>query len=131
MKLMRSPLSFDGATPWRGMHCNNETNKESVMKKHILAAVLLAVSGSIALAQAPAKPDEGSLSGKAMKDQPGNNGGGSTSMPNAKPDEGSLSGKAMKDQPGNNSAGTTSTPTAKPMEDSLSGKAMKDLPGNK
>jgi hypothetical protein len=100
------------------------------VKKHILAAVLLAVSGSIAFAQAPAKPDEGSLSGKAMKDQPGNNSGGTTSMPNAKPDESSLSGKAMRDLPGNNGGGTTTVPNTKPDENSLSGKAMKDLPGN-
>jgi hypothetical protein len=106
------------------------TKKERVVKKQILAAVLLAMSGSIAFAQAPAKPDENSLSGKAMRDQPGNNGGGATSMPNAKPDESSLSGKAMRDQPGNTSAGTTSMPNAKPGESSLSGKAMKDLPGN-
>jgi hypothetical protein len=36
-----------------------------------------------------------------MKDQPGNNSAGTTSTPTAKPMEDSLSGKAMKDLPGN------------------------------
>ena len=66
------------------------------MRKSILAAVILAATTSVAFAQAP---DEGSLSDKAMKDQPGTM-GGSTDMPTAKPDDGSATTKAMKDQPG-------------------------------
>ena len=100
------------------------------MKKHILAAVLLAFSGSVAFADVPTEPVEYSLSGKAMRDLPGNNGGGRTSIPTAIPDDFSLSGKAMRDQLGNTRRGATSTPTAKPAEYSLSGKAMNDLPGN-
>jgi hypothetical protein len=37
-----------------------------------------------------------------MHEQPGNIGAGKTDMPTAKPDEQSLSGKAMRDLPGNN-----------------------------
>ena len=50
-------------------------------------------------AKRSAKPDSGSLSEKAMKDQPGTM-GGSTDMPTAKSNGGSLSAKAMKDLPG-------------------------------
>lgn len=99
------------------------------MNKHILAALLLAFSSSAVLA-AGDKPDESSLSGKAMQDQPGNTGGGTTANPTAQPDNSSLSGKAMHDQPGNIGAGKTDMPTAKPDEQSLSGKAMRDQPGN-
>lgn len=96
----------------------------------IIAAALLAVP-TFAVAQAEQK-DPSSLSSKAMKDQPGNNGAGSTDMPNAKPNSGSLSEKAMKDQPGNaSSSGSTDMPTAKPDSGSLSDKAMKDQPGTK
>jgi hypothetical protein len=105
---------------------------EMIMSKHVIAAaVLLALTGSVALAGAPAKPDENSLSGKAMQDLPGNNSAGTTANPTQKPEEYSASGKAMRDQPGNNSGGSTAAPTAKPGDNSLSGKAMKDLPGNK
>ena len=96
------------------------------MTKHILAAALiLAASSSFAFAQ--------NATEKAMKDHPGNVGGGSTGTPTAKPDSGSLSEKAMQDQPGVNSdkAGSTATPTAKPDSGSLSEKAMKDQPGTK
>jgi hypothetical protein len=95
------------------------------MKTPIIAAVVLAVSSSLALAA-----NDQSLSGKAMRDQPGNNGAGTTATPTGKPAETSLSGKAMRDQPGNNGAGTTDMPTAKSDETSLSGKAMRDQPGN-
>jgi hypothetical protein len=37
---------------------------------------------------------------RAMKDSPGITGGGKTNMPRAKPDDGSLEGKEMKDAPG-------------------------------
>lgn len=95
-----------------------------------LAVILLAAVPSVAFAQSE-KTDPGSLSTKAMKDQPGNNAAGSTDMPNAKPNSGSLSEKAMKDQPGNSGGGSTGTPTAKPDSGSLSEKAMKDQPGTK
>jgi hypothetical protein len=45
-------------------------------------------------------PETGAATQKAMKDLPGTM-GGSTDMPTAKPDSGSLSDKAMKDQLGN------------------------------
>lgn len=93
-------------------------------KPIFVAAILLALTGSVALS-------EESLSGKAMKDQPGNNSAGMTDHPTNKPDEQSLSGKAMRDQPGNNSAGSTATPTSHPDDTSLSGKEMKTHPGNK
>lgn len=102
-----------------------------MFKSQALAVALLATLPSVAFAQA-AEKDPGSLSGKAMKDQPGNNGAGSTAMPEAKPNSGSLSEKAMKDQPGNAStSGKTDMPTAKEGDGSLSGKAMKDQPGTK
>jgi hypothetical protein len=105
---------------------------EMIMSKPIfVAALLLALTGSVALAGAPVKPEENSLSGKAMRDQPGNNSAGTTANPTGKPEEHSASGKAMRDQPGNNSGGSTASPTAQPGDNSLSGKAMKDLPGNK
>jgi hypothetical protein len=91
--------------------------------QHILAALLLAASSSIALA-------DNSLSGKAMHDLPGNNGSGNTAAPTGKPVETSLSGKAMRDLPGNNGVGTTPQTTGNGDATSLSGKAMHDLPGN-
>ena len=87
-----------------GRHHRFNEVKESVVKKHILAALVLAVSGSVALADVPTEPVEYSLSGKAMRDLPGNNGGGRTSIPTAIPDDFSLSGKAMRDQLGNTTA---------------------------
>lgn len=90
------------------------------MKTQILAAVLLALTSSVALAQ--------NATEKAMKDLPGNNGAGSTASPTAKPDSGSLSEKAMQEQPGVNSdkSGSTTSPTVKSDDGSLSGKQMKD-----
>ena len=96
------------------------------MKKSILAAVILAATTSIAFAQAP---DEGSLSDKAMKDQPGTT-GGSTANPTAVPETGAATQKAMKDQPGT-TGGSTADPTAKPEDGSATTKAMKDQPGTK
>ncbi len=98
-----------------------------MIKQSILALTLLTAVPALALAQAE-KSDPGSLSTKAMKDQPGNTSGGSTANPDAKPDSGSLSEKAMKDQPGNSGGGSTAAPTAKPDSGSLSEKAMKDQP---
>lgn len=95
------------------------------------AIATLVAMPSVVLAQAEQK-DPGSLSGKVMKDQPGNNAPGSTAEPTAKPSSGSLSDKAMKDQPGNSSAsGSTDMPTAKPESGGLSDKAMKDQLGTK
>jgi hypothetical protein len=69
------------------------------MKAHyILAAMLVAASSSLAFA---GNGDDTSLSGKAMHDLPGNNGGGTTPTTKGNGDETSLSGKAMKDLPGN------------------------------
>jgi hypothetical protein len=93
------------------------------MKTPVLAAMLLALTTSFAFA-------DNSLPAKAMKDLPGTT-GGATADPTVKPDSGSLSEKAMQDQPGVNkdNAGTTAAPTAKPDSGSLSEKAMKDAPG--
>ena len=96
--------------------------------QHILAALLLAASSSLALAE---NGDTNSLSGKAMHELPGNNGGGSTANPTGKPTESSISGKAMRDLPGNNGGGSTSRTSGNGDTTSLSGKAMQDLPGNK
>jgi hypothetical protein len=96
------------------------------MKSPILAAIVLALSTSLAAAA-----EDGNITTKAMKDLPGNNGGGSTAAPTVKPDSGSLSEKAMQDQPGVNkdTSGKTADPTAKPGDGSLANKAMKDAPG--
>jgi hypothetical protein len=96
------------------------------MKKSILAAVIIAATASVAFAQSS---DDGSISSKAMKDQPGTM-GGSTSDPTAKPDDGMATTKAMKDQPGT-MGGSTTNPTAKPEDGSATTKAMKDQPGTK
>jgi hypothetical protein len=96
--------------------------------QHILAALLLAASSSLALAE---NGDTNSLSGKAMHDLPGNNGGGTTPKTSGNGDTTSLSGKAMQDQPGNTSGGTTANTSGNGDTTSLSGKAMQDLPGNK
>jgi hypothetical protein len=96
------------------------------MMKPILAAITLAVSTSVALAA-----EDSNLTTKAMKDLPGNNGGGTTSNATAKPDSGSLSEKQMQGQPGVNSdsTGKTSMPNAKPADSSLSGAEMEQNSG--
>jgi hypothetical protein len=90
------------------------------MKTPFLAAMLLALSTSVAFAE------DGNLTTKAMKDLPGNNGGGSTSNATAKPNSGSLSESQMQRQPGVNSdkTGKTATPNAKPEDGSLQGAEM-------
>jgi hypothetical protein len=95
------------------------------MKTPVLAAMLLAFSMPFAMAE-----EDSSLSGKTMKDLPAKT-SGETAKPTAKPDSGSLSEKAMNDQPGVNkdTTGKTADPTAKPDSGSLSEKAMKDNPG--
>ncbi|MDO9384464.1 MAG: hypothetical protein Q7T86_16550 [Hyphomicrobiaceae bacterium] len=99
------------------------------MKIRTAVIALLLAMPAAALAQTS---DSGSLSTKAMNDQPGHTSAGSTAMPTAKPDSGSLSEKAMNDQPGNSSkTGTSSMPTAKPNSGSLSDKAMKDQLGTR
>jgi hypothetical protein len=97
------------------------------MKKTIVTAVILAATTSVAFAQAP--DSDTSLTGKAMKDQPGTT-GGSTTNPTVKPGDGSAATKAMKDQPGT-TGGNTTNPTAKPEDGSATTKAMKDQPGTK
>jgi hypothetical protein len=96
------------------------------MKKTAIAAMILAVSTSLAFAE-PAKPDDNSLSGKEMKDGATTK-GGSTDMPTAKPADTSLSGKEMKDG-ATTMGGSTDMPNAKPEDGSLVGKEMKDAPG--
>jgi opacity protein-like surface antigen len=90
------------------------------MKTHFLAALALAFSSSVAVAQ--------NITEKAMKDHPGHTGSGVTSEATAKPNSGSLSEKAMQAQPGVNGdrGGQTANPTAKPDDGSLARKAMKD-----
>jgi hypothetical protein len=94
------------------------------MKKSIVAALILASTASVALAQ------DNSLSGKEMKDSPGVQGAGKTDMPNAKPLAGSVDSTEMK-APGVTGGGKTDMPRAKPDDGSLSGKEMKDAPGVK
>lgn len=93
------------------------------MKTPIFAALLLALSGSVALA-------DGSITSKAMKDLPGTH-GGSTASPTAKPNSGSLSEAQMQRQPGVNSdrTGSTATPNAKPQDGSLAGAEMEQNVG--
>lgn len=90
------------------------------MKTHLLAALALALTSSVAVAQ--------NITEKAMKDHPGHTGNGSTASPTAKPNSGSLSERAMQIQPGVNSdkGGSTANPTAKADDSSLARKAMKD-----
>ncbi len=96
------------------------------MKTSIFAAVLLAMSASVGLAA-----EDSNLTTKAMKDLPGNNGGGTTADPTAKPNSGSLSEGQMQRQPGVNSdkTGQTATPNAKPQDGSLSGAEMEQNVG--
>ncbi len=91
------------------------------MMKPFLAAMVLALSTSVAFAA-----EDSNLTTKAMKDLPGNSGGGTTANPTAKPNSGSLAEKQMQGQPGVNSAATgrTATPNAKPSDGSLSGAEM-------
>jgi hypothetical protein len=95
------------------------------MTKPFLAAMLLALSASVAFAA-----EDSNLTTKAMHDHPGTM-GGSTSNATAKPNSGSLSEKQMKDQPGVNSdtSGMTANPNAKPSDGSLEGKEMEDNAG--
>ena len=95
------------------------------MNKAVLAATMLVLSSSFAMAV-----DDGSLSTKAMKDQPGTM-GGTTENPTAKPPSTGLAEKQMQNQPGVNSdkTGTTAMPNAKPEDGSISGKEMQDAPG--
>jgi len=94
------------------------------MNKPFLAAMLLALSTSFAVAQ------DNNATTKAMSDHPGTM-GGSTSTPTAKPNSGSLSEKQMNDQPGVNhdTSGMTAMPNAKPDDGSLAGKEMHDNAG--
>jgi hypothetical protein len=94
------------------------------MMKPFLAAMMLALSASIAIA------DDGNITTKAMHDHPGTM-GGSTSNATAKPNSGSLSEKQMQNEPGANSdtTGMTATPNAKPADGSLAGEEMHDNPG--
>jgi hypothetical protein len=63
-----------------------------------------------------------------MKDSPTTM-GGKTDMPNAKPTDGRVAGKEMKDSPGVRGAGKTDMPNAKATDGSLVGKEMQDAPG--
>ena len=95
------------------------------MYKSALAAIVLAMSASASFAA-----EDKNLTGKAMDDHPGT-AGGSTAQPTVKPDSGSLSEKAMQDQPGVNKdkKGVTADPNAVTEDDSLASKAAKDAPG--
>lgn len=93
--------------------------------KHILIAAALALAVPAAAFAQAEKSDPGSLSDKAMKDQPGNSGGGSTAAPTATPADGSLPDKAMKDNPATK-GGSTAEPTAEPKSGGLSDGAKKE-----
>src|SRR4029077_11811449 len=91
------------------------------MKITTIAAIILAASTSLALAQS----NDNSISGKEMKDSPTTM-SGKTDMPNAKPTDGRVAGKEMKDSPGVRGAGKTDMPNAKATDGSLVGKEMQD-----
>jgi hypothetical protein len=91
------------------------------MKRLILATLMLATAGSLAIAE--------DLATKEMKDNPGVTGPGTTANPTAKPETGGLAEKAMQDSPGVTGPGTTANPTAKPDAKGLAEKAMQDHPG--
>lgn len=91
------------------------------MKIPMIAAAMLGVSSMSVMA-------DDSLPAKAMKDNPGVTGSGTTADPTAKPSDGSLPDKAMKDNPGVTGTGPTTNPTAKPSDGSLADKAKKDAP---
>lgn len=95
------------------------------MYKSALAAIVLAMSATAAFSA-----EDKNLTGKAMEDHPGTT-GGSTAQPTAKPDSGSLSEKAMQDQPGVNKdkTGVTVDPNSVPEDGSLAAKAAADAPG--
>lgn len=100
------------------------------MQKSIFAALALALLATIPAGAAYAGgADEGSLSDKVMKDQPGTK-GGSTANPTAVPETGAATQKAMKDQPGTK-GGSTANPTAVPETGAATQKAMEDHPGTK
>jgi hypothetical protein len=92
------------------------------MKKSAIAAVILAASTTFAFAQTN---NDNSLGGAEMPTTHG----GKTDMPNAKPTDGSISSKEMKDSPGVTSGGKTDMPNAKPTDGSISSKEMQDAPG--
>lgn len=83
------------------------------MKKSIIATLILAATGTAALA-------DNSLTSKAMSDLISRSPSGLTGNPTAKPNSGSLSDKAMNDLPALRGAGRTANPTAKPDTGSLS-----------
>lgn len=87
----------------------------------MIAAALLGLSSMTVMA-------DDSLPAKAMKDNPGVTGAGTTANPTAKPADSSLSDKASKDAPGTTADGMTADPTAKPADGSLAGKAKTDAP---
>jgi hypothetical protein len=95
------------------------------MNRSILLAAALALTPAVALAQAEQK-DPGSLSNKAMKDNPGATGAGSTAAPTAKPGSGDLPAKVTKDNPGTD-GGSTGEPTAQPKTNDLPAAQKDDM----
>ena len=85
------------------------------MIKHLMIAMAFAATPAIALAQAE-KTDQGSVSQEVKEDLPKTD--GTTKNPTAKPESGSLPGKAMKDHPAT-TGGTTDMPTAEPKSGDL------------
>lgn len=97
------------------------------MYKSALAALILAVSAGAGLAG-----EDKNITGKAMDDHPGTAPTGTTADPTKKPDSGSLSEKAMQDQPGvNTGGGSTAMPNSVPKDDSLAAKAKSDAGNSK
>lgn len=71
------------------------------MKKTLIAAIALAMTSSIALAQtSPRSIEDNSLSSKVANDLLHASPGGTTANATAKPLDGGISGKAMRDHPG-------------------------------
>ncbi len=92
------------------------------MKTPILAALVLAATSSLALAN--------DISEKVMNDFPGLTSSGVTLNPTSRPESFGLADKARRDLPGANGSGSTANPTAKAdVGNSISAKVMADNPG--
>jgi hypothetical protein len=101
--------------------------KDTAMNRLIISALALGLAASLSTSAFAASPDEGSLSDKVMRDEPGTM-GGRTANPTAVPQTGAATQKAMNDLPGTK-GGSTSNPTGVPESGAISQKAMKDHPG--
>jgi hypothetical protein len=101
--------------------------KETAMNRLITSVLALGLAAALATPAFAAGADEGSLSDKVMRDEPGTK-GGHTADPTGVPQTGAATQKAMNDLPGTK-GGSTSDPTAVPDSGAVTQKAMKDHPG--